>query len=124
MEWNAGAIMDIAIGVFFVLFGIGLFYMLFRLGGVFTRTTKILTDVNTEIIPMLTRVETTLDRVNGELDQVEQITTSVAQIAKVAETTTTAVHSAVSAPIRKVASLSSAVTEGISSFVSGRRKEQ
>ena len=124
MEWNAGAIMDIAIGVFFVLFGIGLFYMLFRLGGVFTRTTKILTDVNTEIIPMLTRVETTLDRVNGELDQVEQITTSVAPIAKVAETTTTAVHGAVSKPIKKVAGLSSAVTEGIRSFVSGRRREK
>jgi hypothetical protein len=123
MEWNAGAIMDIAIGVFFILFGIGLFYMLYRLGGVFTRTTKILADVNTEIIPMLTRVETTLDRVNGELDQVEQITTSVASIAKVAESTTTAVHEAVSKPIKKIAGLSSALTEGISSFVSGRRRE-
>ena len=123
MEWNGSAIMDIAIGVFFILFGAGLLYMLLRLGGVFTRTSNILTGVNTELIPMLTRVETTLDRVNGELDQVEQITTSVAQIIKVAETTTTAVHGAVAAPIKKVASISSAVSEGIASFVSGKRKE-
>ena len=123
MEWNASAIMHIAIGVFFVLFGVGLFYMLWRLAGVFTRTTNILTDVNTEVIPMLTRVETTLDRVNGELDQVEHITASVAQIIKIAESTTTAVHDAVAAPIKKVASFSSAVSEGISSFVSGKRKE-
>ena len=123
MEWNANAIMDIAIGVFFVLFGAGLLFMLLRLGGVFTRTSKILTGVNTEVIPMLTRVEATLDRVNGELDQVEQITASVAQIMKVAESATTAVHSAVAAPIRKMSSISSAVSEGIASFVSGKRKE-
>ncbi len=123
MDWNANAIMDIAIGVFFILFGVGLLYMLLRLGGVFTRTTNILTDVNTEVIPLLTRVETTLDRVNGELDQVEQITTSVAQMLKVAESTTTAVHDAVEKPIKKVASISSALVEGVTSFVSGKRKD-
>jgi hypothetical protein len=123
MEWDANAIMDICIGIFFLLFGAGLLYMLLRLAGVFTRTTNILADVNTEVIPLLTRVETTLDRVNAELDQVEQITTSLAQIIKVAESTTTAVHGAVAVPIKKFAGLSSAVTEGISSFVSGKRKE-
>jgi hypothetical protein len=123
MEWNANAIMDICIGVFFLLFGAGLLYMLLRLGGVFTRTKNILTDVNTQVIPVLTRVETTLDRVNDELDQVEQITASLAQILKVAETTTTAVGGVVAAPIKRVAGLSSAVTEGITAFVSGKRKE-
>jgi hypothetical protein len=123
MEWDANAIMDICIGIFFLLFGAGLLYMLLRLAGVFSRTTNILTDVNTEVIPLLARVETTLDRVNAELDQVEQITTSLAQIIKVAETTTVAVHGAMATPVKKIAGLSSAVTEGISSFVSGKRKE-
>ena len=123
MEWNANAIMDLAIGIFFVLFGIGLFYMLLRLAGVFARTTGILSDANTQVIPLLTRVEATLDRVNAELDRVEQITASVAQIVKVAETTTTAVHGAVAGPIKKVAGFSSALSEGIASFLSGKRKE-
>jgi hypothetical protein len=123
MEWDANAIMDICIGIFFLLFGAGLLYMLLRLAGVFGRTTSILTDVNTEVIPLLARVETTLDRVNAELDQVEQITTSLAQIIKVAETTTVAVHGAMATPIKKIVGLSSAVTEGFSSFVSGKRKE-
>ncbi len=123
MQWDANAIMDICIGIFFLLFGAGLLYMLLRLAGVFGRATNILTDVNTEVIPLLTRVETTLDRVNAELDQVEEITTSMAKIIKIAETTLTSVHGAIAAPIKKVAGLSSAVTEGISSFVSGKRKE-
>jgi ABC-type transporter Mla subunit MlaD len=123
MTWDANAIMDICIGVFFLLFGGGLLYMLLRLAGVFGRATNILTDVNTEVVPLLTRVETTLDRVNAELDQVEQITSSIAQILKVAENTTTAVHDVVATPVKKLAGLSSAVTEGISTFVSGKRKE-
>jgi ABC-type transporter Mla subunit MlaD len=123
MEWNASAIMDIAIGVFFILFGVGLLYMLLRLGGVFTRTTRILGDVNTEVIPLLTRIETTLDRVNGELDQVEHVTESVAGILKVAENTTSAVHDAVAKPIKKIAGISAAITEGVTSFISGKRKE-
>lgn len=123
MEWNANAIMDICIGIFFLLFGVGLLYMLLRLAAVFTRTTSILTDANTEVLPLLTRVETTLDRVNVELDQVEEITTSMANIIKIAETTLTAVHGAIASPIKKVAGLSSAVTEGIAAFISGRKKE-
>ena len=33
MEWDAGAIMKIAIGIFFFLVAIGLTYALFRLAG-------------------------------------------------------------------------------------------
>jgi hypothetical protein len=123
MTWDANAIMDLCIGIFFLLFGAGLLYLFLRLARVFDRSTGILTDVNTEVIPLLTRVETTLDRVNEELDQVEEITTSMAKIIKLAEITLTAVHGAMASPIKKVAGLSSAVTEGISSFVSGKRKE-
>src|SRR4030042_4088611 len=124
MEWDANAIMDICIGIFFLLFGAGLLYMLLRLAGVFGRATSILTDVNTEVLPLLTRVETTLDRVNAELDQVEEITSSVGEIVKIAETTTTAVHGVVAAPIKKFAGLSAAVSEGISAFLSGKKKEE
>ncbi len=123
MEWDANAIMDICIGIFFLLFGAGLLYMLLRLAGVFSRTTNILTDVNTEVIPLLDQGGDHPRPREYELDQVEQITTSVAQIIKLAETTSTAVHSAVATPIKKFAGLSAAVTEGIASFVSGKRKE-
>jgi hypothetical protein len=124
MTWDANAIMDICIGIFFLLFGAGLLYMLLRLAGVFTRTTNILTDVNTEVIPLITRVETTLDRVNEELDQVEEITTSMAKIIKIAETSLTAAQGMMASPIKKVAGLSSALSEGVSAFLSGKKKEE
>lgn len=123
MEWDAGAIMRIAIGVFFVLFGVGLTYALFRLGTVFKRLSSILSDANTQVIPLLTRVESTLDGVNSELDKVDQITGSVAGIVKTAEQTTTAVHGAVSKPIQKIAGLAAAANAGITSFITRRRRE-
>lgn len=123
MEWDAGAFMQIAIGIFFLLLGIGCAYALFRLASVLSRLTSILADANTKVIPLLTRVEDTLDGVNAELAKVEDITASVGVMVKTAEMTTTAVHGAVATPIRKVAGLASAVNEGIATFVSGKGKE-
>jgi hypothetical protein len=122
MEWDAGAIMRIAIGFFFVLFGVGILYALFRLGAVFKRLTSILADANTQVIPLLTRVENTLDGVNSELGKVDQITGSVAGIVKTAEVTTTAVQGAVTRPIKKVAGVAAGFNAGITSFFSRRGK--
>jgi hypothetical protein len=123
MEWDAGAFMQIAIGIFFLLFGIGCAYALFRLASVLARLTGILADTNTQVLPLLTRIETTLDGVNAELAKVDEITASVGVIVKTAETTTTAVHGVVATPLKKVAGLASAVNEGIATFVSGKGKE-
>ncbi len=124
MEWDAGAIMRIAIGVFFILFGVGIAFALFRLGTVFKRLSGILSDANTQVIPLLTRVESTLDGVNAELGKVDEITGSVAGIVRTAEQTTTAVQGAVAKPIRKVAGLAAGVSEGVTSFLSARRRRK
>ena len=125
MEWDARAIKDICIGVFFLLFGGGMAYVFFRLGSVLSRLTGILTDVNKEITPLLTRVEGTLDGVNSELGKVDDITGSVATMVKTAQQTTTAVQGAVAKPIKKASSLAAAVNRGVSSFFSseGRKRK-
>lgn len=123
MEWDAGAFMRIAIGIFFLAFGAGLAYSLFRLSAVLGRLNSILTDANKEVIPLLTRVEATLDGVNSELDKVDQITGSVAEMVKVAENTTTGVYGVVSKPIRQASGFAAGLKEGFSSFLTGKRKE-
>jgi len=123
MVWDAGAIMRIAIGVFFLAFGAGLGYALFRLAAMFRRLTSILADANKEVGPILTRLETTLDEVNSEIGKVDQITGSVATMIETAERTTTAVHRAFSSPIKKAAGFAAGVSEAVSSFFSGEGKE-
>lgn len=122
MEWDGGTIWRIALGVFFVLCGCGAMYALFRLASVFKRLANILGGVESRTIPLLTRVEATLDGVNSELDKVEQITGSVAEIVKTAEETTTALHNAVALPLRKVGSIVGGLRGGVKSVLTARRK--
>jgi uncharacterized protein YoxC len=124
MDWDFSAIWKLALGFFLVVSGVGVAYALFRLGSVLKRMTGILTDANTQVIPLLTRVENTLDGVNAELGKVDQITGSVAGIVKTAEQATTAVHGAVAKPMKKVAGLAAGISEGVTSFLAGKRKEK
>lgn len=114
--------MRIAIGIFFLLFGIGIAYSLFRLSMVINRVNDMLDNVNKEIVPLLTRVEATIDGVNSELDGVDQITESVATMVKVAEQTTVAVQSAVSKPVKLLAGVSAGIKRGFRSFFSDHDK--
>lgn len=122
MEWDGGTIWRIALGAFFVLLGGGVAFALFRLGSVFKRLANILADANTKVIPLLNRLETTLDGVNSELQKVDQITGSVAEIIRAAEQTTTAIHSAVATPIRKISGLVVGARDRMKSFVAAKRK--
>lgn len=124
MEWDAHAIMYIAIGAFFVLFGLGIAFAFFRLGTALSRLSGILGKADTQVLPLLTRLVATLDGVNSELGKVDQITGSVAGIVKTAETTTLAVQGAVAKPIGKVAGLAAGVAAGVKSFTNRRRKER
>ena len=123
MEWDGGTIWRIALGVFFLACGVGASYALFRLGYVLKKAGDVLGSVDSQIVPLLTRVETTIDGVNSELDKVDGITGSVAEILKVAEKTTTAVHRAVSAPLRALGGLAITVKSRTKSM-GGVEKEE
>ena len=122
MEWDGGTIWRVALGVFFLLCGGGIAYGFFRLGSMLKRVTHILTSVDSRVLPLLTRVEATLDGVNSELSKVDQITGSVAEMVKAAEETTTALHNAVAMPLHKIAGFAGGVRESVKSFVAARRK--
>jgi len=121
---DAGAFMRIAIGVFFLLFGLGLGYMLLRLAQVLAETTVMVHDVNVEVAPTLHRLQTTVDEVNANLSNVDGITGNVASMTGNIDSTTTMVHDAVAAPIKKVSVASAAMSQGISTFLKGWRKEE
>ncbi|NLE10084.1 MAG: hypothetical protein GX630_01150 [Actinobacteria bacterium] len=90
----------------------------------FKRLSGVLSTTDSQIVPLLTRVEGTLDGVNSELDKVDQLTGSVVGIVRTAEQATSAVQSAVSKPVQKVSGLAAGLNAGISSFMSRRKKEQ
>lgn len=124
MEWDAGGFMRIAIGIFFLALAAGLTFALLRLAGVFREVSVMLADMTKEFVPILTRVQTTVDEVNSELGKIDEITGSVVQVTGAIESTTAAVQRAISMPVKKMAGFSAGVGEALSSFIAGRRKEQ
>jgi hypothetical protein len=123
MEWDAGAFMRVAIGIFFLLFGLGVGFALIRLGGVFGQLSTMLHDVNGEVVPILSRLQTTVDEVNSELSKIDEITGSVVTVTESIGQTTTTLQHALTGPVKKVAGLSAGVEEAVSTFFKGRRKE-
>ncbi len=122
MEWDADTIWKISLGIFFVLCGAGGAYALFRLGDTLKQMSSILSSVDSEMLPLLTRVETTLDEVNGELSKIDKITGSIAEILKVVEKTTTALHNLFAVPLRKLGELAGGVGVSAKSFVASKNK--
>jgi len=120
---DAGDFMRIAIGVFFLLFGVGLIVMLLRLSGVFGAAAVMVQDVDREIVPVLNRLQTTVDEVNAELGTVAEITQSASTAVGAVEHTTVAVTRAVGGPIKVVSGVAAGVGRAIDALFQPKRKE-
>lgn len=123
MEWDGGTIWRIALGVFFLATGAGAAYAFFKLGSTLTKVSDILSKVDSRVVPLLTRLETTLDEVNSELNKVDKITGSIAEMVKVLERTVTALHTMVSTPLRKLGSLTTSGGRGGAKSHGGSKKK-
>ena len=105
-----------AAAFFLVVVGIGLIYALVRLGGTLRSAEKFLTDVDTEVVPLLKQATETLDGVNTELDKVDVVMSSVVDATEKVDQTTRIVESAITVPAKKAAAFGAGVSQAVSSF--------
>ena len=110
-------VLSYAAAFFCVVVAIAAAYALFKAGGTLQRVDMVLTDVDREAVPLLQKAGTTLDGVNANLGNVDQITKDVADITDKIDGLATAVEGAVSTPARKAASFSAGVQGAVSSFM-------
>ena len=110
-------VLDYAAAFFFVVVAIAAAYALFKLGGTLVRMDTVISDVDREAVPLMQKAGTTLDGVNANLGNVDQITKDVADITDKIDAMATAVEGAVSTPARKAASFSAGVQGAVSSFM-------
>src|SRR5919202_83844 len=101
----------IALAVFLILTALGLTFVLVRVGGTFGRINAMLEGVTAEVLPMLTKVSTSLDHVNGELEKVGHITDHAVDAADSVDATVRTVSSAVTAPVKAVAGVSAGIRQ-------------
>lgn len=115
-------VLSYAAAFFCVVVGIAAAYALFKAGGTLGRVDTVLDDVDKQAVPLMQKAGTTLDGVNANLGNVDQITKDVADITDKIDAMANAVEGAVSTPARKAASFSAGLQGAVSSFV--RRDKQ
>ena len=110
-------VLSYAAAFFFVVVAIAAAYALLKAGGTLGRVDTVLDDVDKQAVPLMQKAGTTLDGVNANLGNVDQITKDVADITDKIDAMANAVEGAVSTPARKAASFSAGVQGAVTSFM-------
>ena len=111
---SAGDLANYALAAFLIAVGAGLAYAFLRLGGTFGRLSSFIRGTERELLPVITKVGESVDRVNGQLDKMDQVTDSAVDMADSADTAVRAVSMAIAKPVQKVSGLAAGVTQGAS----------
>ena len=110
-----------AAAFFFVVVAIFLAYMLFKAAKALERVDKVLVSVDENGVPLMQKAGTTLDGVNANLGNVDEITKDVAGITDKLDKMANSVEGAVTTPARKAAAFGAGVQSAVSSFMKRER---
>jgi uncharacterized protein YoxC len=106
----------LALAVFLVAVGLGLSFAFLRLGGTFGRLSAFIRGTERELLPVITKVGGSVDRVNVQLDKLDQATDSAVDAVEAVDQAVRSVSFAVKRPIQKVAGLTSGVSHGFAAL--------
>jgi len=110
-------VLSYAAAFFCVVVALAAAYALVKAGKTLERVEVILNDVDKEAVPLMQKAGVTLDGVNANLGNVDQITKDVADITDKIDTMANVVEGAVSTPARKAAAFGAGVQGAVSSFM-------
>ena len=106
----------LALSVFLLLAGLALGYGALRLGGTLRRASSLLEGTERELLPVISKLGGTVDRVNEQLDKVDQITDSAVDAVAGVDTAVRTITGVVTRPIEKLAGLVAGVKHVASSM--------
>lgn len=95
----------LALAVFLLLAGLAVGYGALRLGGTLGRASSLIEGTEKELLPVISKLGGTVDRVNDQLDKVDQITDSAVDAVTGVDTAVRSVTGVVAHPIRKIAGI-------------------
>jgi hypothetical protein len=113
-SWND--LVDLALAVFLLAVGLSLAYAFVRLGGTLGRLSSFIRGAQEEVLPVINKVGGSVDRVNLQLDKVDQMTDSAVDAADSVDTAVRAVTFAIQKPVLKIAGLAAGISHGVASL--------
>lgn len=114
--FTSGDLWRLALAVFLLAVGLSFAYLVVRLGGTVGRLSALISGAERELLPVIAKVGGSVERVNGQLDKVDQITDSAVDAADSVDTAVRAVSMAVTRPVQKVSGFAAALSYGVSDF--------
>jgi hypothetical protein len=105
----------LALAVFLLLAGLAVGYGALRLGATLGRASSLLKGTERELLPVISKLGGTVDRVNTQLDKVDQITGSAVDAVAGVDTAVRTVTAVVTRPIEKLAGLAAGARHAVSS---------
>jgi uncharacterized protein YoxC len=103
----------IALSVFLLAVGLSLGYAFVRLGGTLGRLSSLIKGTQDEVLPVISKVGGTVDRVNGQLEKVDVMTDSAVDAVDSVDTAIRAVSLAITRPVQKVSGLAAGLSHGV-----------
>lgn len=122
MDWTE--VLKASLSFFLVVTALALAFLLVKMGGTFSRLNDFLKRLDDEVIPLLARLQVTLEEVNGQLGKTDEILGSFVGVTDRVEATTRAVQMAVSTPVKKAAGLTAGATRAIGALIDGYRGKE
>jgi uncharacterized protein YoxC len=106
----------VALSIFCILVAAGLLYALVRVGATVGRLSSFIQGLEQELLPVINRLGGTVDRVNQQLDKVDQVTDSAVDAAESVDSAVRAVTSALTRPVQRISGLASGIAHGTASL--------
>jgi hypothetical protein len=117
VDW--GDVAYAALAVFLVLTGLAIAYAAIRLGGTLGRASSLIEGTETELLPVISKLGGTLDRVNTQLDKVDTITDSAVDAVTTVDTGVRTITGAITRPVRTIVGFFSGTRHAASSVRAG-----
>ena len=109
---NSSDVWEIALAVFLLAVGFALAYLFIRMARTTDSVTDLIKGAEREVLPVVEKVGGSVDRINAQLDKVDQVTDSAVDAADAADTAVRAVSMAITKPVQKVSGFAAGVSYG------------
>jgi uncharacterized protein YoxC len=109
-----------ALAFFLVAVGLGLAYLFFRLGETLKRLSAFIRGTERELLPVITKVGGSVDRVNGQLDKLDVVTDSAVDAVDSIDSAVRAVSFAVTTPVKKATGWTAGIRHGTAALKARR----
>jgi uncharacterized protein YoxC len=110
----------LALAIFLVAVGLGLGWAFVRLAVTFDRLSSLIRGAEREALPVINKVGGSVDRVNAQLDKLDQATDSAVDAVVAVDEAVRTVSFAVKRPVQKLTGLSAGISHGWSSLKTNR----